>query len=281
MLQVNLSDILTFHSMDRQVFSRLVMTCTRDPAESLLAMALWLWLEQEWYPDIVVRLADLSEDLVSTAADEAIVILDRLTDAPISPRYEIPLTSELMGTDQYVSLRMFLFNRHTMIIGIKSFLTGVCSRIFTDILERTMDCRRQVILNQPLPIVGLSHPLFGDVDIYPRPTTGYDLPTGGDVWEWQPMGDVDEKDRTVFLTFSRGCPVTEDEVMDVFEKAYGEDCVRSLTMQRPGSCDKQVLYAKMIVGSIEHVDRILQGNRVAKYRVNDKHIWARKYDRRD
>jgi hypothetical protein len=88
-----------------------------------------------------------------------------------------------------------------------------------------------------------------------------------------------EDDRTMFLTFSRGFPVLEEEVKELFTELFG-DCVESVQMETVPSSE-QPLYARMVLRSVTFVDRMLEGKRISKFRVNGKHIWARKYERRD
>ncbi|CAN1287736.1 hypothetical protein LINPERPRIM_LOCUS19699 [Linum perenne] len=49
-----------FHSIGREVFSRMVINLMCDPAESLLIVAAWLWLEQMRYPNIINLMQSLS-----------------------------------------------------------------------------------------------------------------------------------------------------------------------------------------------------------------------------
>lgn len=92
-------------------------------------------------------------------------------------------------------------------------------------------------------------------------------------------GDVIDDDKTMFLTFSRGFPVTEEEVRHLFTSTYG-DCIKAMHMGNEDA-NEQVLFATMVLNDVETLDRILNGKHIAKFRVNGKHIWARKYERRD
>lgn len=74
--------------------------------------------------------------------------------------------------------------------------------------------------------------------------------------------------------------MTKDEVTQLFTRFHG-DCVVSVQMQENVSSNEQPLFARMVLDSIAAVDRILNGRRIAKFRINGKHIWARKYERRD
>ncbi|KAL6501132.1 hypothetical protein OROHE_025329 [Orobanche hederae] len=86
--------------------------------------------------------------------------------------------------------------------------------------------------------------------------------------------EVPADDRTVFLTFSKGYPITEDEVREFFTRRFG-DFIEDLIMQEVGE-EEQVLYARMVARSAAVIEGIVGGNK-AKYIINGKHVWARKY----
>ncbi|KAJ8751635.1 hypothetical protein K2173_025791 [Erythroxylum novogranatense] len=279
MAVVSLEELHLFHDTDREVFSKLVITLMRDPAESLLVVATWLWLEDVGYPNIIVKMADLLNSVVNALADEAVLALKCL-ESNTFPRLTgggLSLTSRLM--DKNISLGMFVQNKFTAISGIKNFLNTVCSRIFTDILQHVIAGKSAVMsIGQPLLVPGFPHPVFGNVIILPRAVDN-EFPTGG-LWGWEANNNITEDERTMFLTFSRGFPVTKEEVTDLFTENFG-DIVVSVQMQDNVSSDEQPLFAKMVLRNIKAVDRVLNGQRIAKFRVNGKHIWARKYERRD
>ncbi|XP_021277622.1 uncharacterized protein LOC110411686 [Herrania umbratica] len=278
MASITLEELHTYHAIDREIFSRLVITLMRDPAESLSVMALWLWLEEKGYPNIIAKMVNLSDPLLEALACEAVSCLNCLgsSNPTIPPNGVFPLTARIMEKD--ISFQMFHQNKFSTISGIKNFLNTVCSRIFTDILQRVMGSTSQVISNQPLVIPGFPHSLFGRVTIVPR-AMDHGFLVGG-LWGWHPSNNVSEDDRTLFLTFSRGFPVSEDEVRELFTKICG-DCVDSVHMQENVPCNEQPLFARMVLHSVTNVDQILNGRRIAKFRINGKHIWARKYERRE
>ncbi|XP_009604652.1 uncharacterized protein [Nicotiana tomentosiformis] len=80
--------------------------------------------------------------------------------------------------------------------------------------------------------------------------------------------------RTVFLTFSKGYPITETEVVEFFTRKFGED-VEAIYMQEV-SDDEQPLYARLVTRSLAALEAIVDGGK-AKYNINGKHVWARKY----
>ncbi|PSS11152.1 Cytochrome c oxidase subunit 1-beta like [Actinidia chinensis var. chinensis] len=268
--------------MDRKIFSRLAISLVRDPGQSLLVMALWLWLEEKRFPNIIVKMLGLGDILVYALADEAASCLQAL-ESYRSPSIVpldggMPLTSAIMG--RTISFQMIQQIKFTAIAEIKLFLNNVCAFIFTDILQVVLGSPPVAIAisSQPLVIPGFPHPIFGPLTIIPRPLNHY-LPSGGAMWGWSRSMEVPVDDRTLFLTFSRGYPVTENEIRELFTSHFG-DCVDYVELDGFTSID-QPLYARMAVRSVLIVDQILNGKHIAKFRINGKHIWARKYESRE
>ncbi|CAK7353652.1 unnamed protein product [Dovyalis caffra] len=279
MASITVDELHAYHAIDREVFSRLVISLRRDPAESLLVIALWLWLEDKGYPNVISKMTSLENPMLNSLADEAALCLNSLesTVLPIAPkRGTLPHTARLLGKE--ICLETFLQNKFAAISGIKNFLNTICARIFTDILQFVLAGASQVIANQPLVVPGFPHPVFGDVTILAR-SVDNDFPVGG-LWGWDPTLTVPEDDRTMFLTFSRGFPVTKEEVTELFTSICG-DCVVNVQLQQNSQSNEQPLYAKMVMRTVTAVDQVLSGRHVAKFRINGKHIWARKYERRE
>ncbi|CAL1375066.1 unnamed protein product [Linum trigynum] len=277
----------TFHSIDREVFSRMVINLMRDPAECLIIVAAWLWLEQMGYPNIIVFMPSLSDAVVDLLADEMALALSSLTTTTTALPSFMPGTSALMS--RTISADLFHRNRFTAVAGIKSFLTTVCSRAFSDILQSICPLARNG--SGQLVIPGFPHPVFGNLTVSSPASRGRNgsvlVPPPTDVWGWDPNSSgASEDDKTLFLTFSRGFPVTKEEVTELFTRKYGEGSVVSVLMQENvaaggGGDQQQPLFARMVMRSVVVVDEVLNGERIAKFRINGKHIWARKYERRE
>ncbi|XP_065851157.1 uncharacterized protein [Euphorbia lathyris] len=276
MASITIEELHAFHSMDREVFSRMVFQLIRDPAQTLLVMAMWLWLETIGYKNIVIKLVPLSQVLLNAIANEAVLCLKCL-DPNLKEEMsaEIPLTSRLV--DKELSLQMFSLHKFSAITGIKYLLNSVCSTIFTDMLQLVLGSSSSSS-SQALVMPGFPHRVFGNVSILPR-AVDFDFPQD-ELWSWNPSKTVSEDDRTMFLTFSRGFPVTREEVINLFSELIGVGVV-DVKMQHKTPGNEQPLFGKMVLDSIASVDKILNGNPIAKFRIKGKHIWARKYERRE
>lgn len=277
----------------------LVYNLGRDPIESILSIALWLYLEYTTHPNLIHEISLLKPSLINALANEAVLCQKCLetSDAgnPLSYSSSIPLTAAIIQ-DTNLTLKVFNRKRYTIITGIKSVLNNVCCRIFTDILSHVYGIASTSTGSStngpPVPVIppGFPHAVYGPF-CPSRPD--YDL---GDERVWldpvcrrPPSNDVNDEDKTMFLTFSKGFPVMEYEVLYLFRTLFGENCVAGLMMgslvdderlAAMAHMGEEPLYATMLVDSVETVDKILVGKRIAKYKINGKDIWARKYELR-
>ncbi|CAN1761093.1 hypothetical protein LINPERHAP1_LOCUS7784 [Linum perenne] len=261
----------------------MVINLMCDSAESLLIVAAWLWLEQMGYPNIINLMASLSDTVVDVLCNElamALASMQSVAGLSLFPNGGMmSATSAIMS--QTFSMKVFHNHRFTTITEIKNFLTTVCARVFGDILQPMCKVSDADELGTGhLVIPGFPHPLFGYLTITP-PNCRPRYQQGG-LWGWEPYNNATDDDKTLFLTFSMGFPVTKDEVVELFTRKYGEGSVVSVMMQENVVCgEQQTLFAKMMMRSVTVVDEVLGGNRIAKFRINGKHIWARKYERRE
>lgn len=283
MAPISTEELYQFHKTHREVFCFLVFKLHRDLAKSLLVMALWIWLEYNGYPQITHEVMDVPYTFVNGLVDEAVSCLECLEEENfvVPNNGGLPLTTRL--TKSGISMKIFKHKRYTIIAGIKSVLKNICTRIFSDLVQIAL----RININRAgtsqgnishITIPGFPHPLFGTFDMTPMDTVSLDL-FDERIWTKGPCDDVTPDDKSMFVTFSRGFPVSRDEVIKLFTYAYG-NCLEDLSMGNPDE-NKQSLFAMVVLKTVEIVDQILNGKRVAKLRINGKHIWVRKYERRD
>lgn len=297
---ITVEQLHNFHAQEREVFSKLVLKFSRPPAESLLVIATWLWLEDLVFENIFSIILALPDPLIAALAKEAVSCFQCLdSDDPPDGFSRIPLTKRYIKEN--ISLQRIYNQRYGSIIGIKYFLTTICSRIFSDILQQVLPSSSMssfdARLRHPLSIPGFPHPTFGSINIMPNDVDGDNIsinnlffyPHG--LWGWNANCIATENDRTLFLTFSRGFPVSHTEVIELFTKVYGENCVLGVYMQHDNekfskaivnsNGGQQSLFARLVLDSVTTVDRILNGKKRVYFEMNGKHIWARKYEKRD
>ncbi|KAI6676442.1 hypothetical protein NL676_037238 [Syzygium grande] len=91
--------------------------------------------------------------------------------------------------------------------------------------------------------------------------------------------EVPPDERTIFLTFSKGYPIPESEVRDYFTRRFG-NFIEELHMQEVLP-EEQALYARLVVHPASVIDSILGSKSKAKFTINGKHVWARRYVRKN
>ncbi|KAI3508632.1 hypothetical protein L1887_23641 [Cichorium endivia] len=92
---------------------------------------------------------------------------------------------------------------------------------------------------------------------------------------------VPPENRTIFLTFSKGYPISESEVKLYFTRIFG-DFIESIYMQ-PVEPENQPLFARIVARSPSMVRAVVERDGAdgkSKYYINGKHVWARKYVKR-
>ncbi|KAJ4950327.1 hypothetical protein NE237_027159 [Protea cynaroides] len=88
-------------------------------------------------------------------------------------------------------------------------------------------------------------------------------------------GDL-PNDQTLFITLSRGYPITESELWVFFTMNYG-DCLENIYMQNMQQQYLQALFALVVVKSIVIMDMILkraEEEGKTKFVINGKHVWV-------
>ncbi|PUZ36114.1 hypothetical protein GQ55_9G013300 [Panicum hallii var. hallii] len=85
---------------------------------------------------------------------------------------------------------------------------------------------------------------------------------------------IPQHDRTLFVTFSNGYPLTKKEVYKFFMSNFGD--VESLSIEEPIEV-RPPQYALVTFGFLETVLLILDGKEKVKFVTGGKHLWARKY----
>ncbi|GER53713.1 RNA-binding (RRM/RBD/RNP motifs) family protein [Striga asiatica] len=303
-----------FHSIDRELFARLTHPLARDPAESVRVAAFFIWLERESHDtSLVSRLLSLPPAILNAAAAEAALCL-RCAESdsfPPAAAGNVTLLPEILSGGG-ISLRLIQENRAAVLRAVAKIVSTVCLRAFADILPPPPPAAAAAaaVLYRPHP----NMPLMGGglLPVSPPPPPAGVFPAPGDIMglplhmmgnfpahdflgrnvavnynngndESEENGgdgggesqfEVAADERTIFLTFSKGYPISEDEVKEYFTRMFG-DFIEDLIMQEVCE-DEQVLYARMVARSTAVIDGIVGGNK-AKYVINGKHVWARKY----
>uniref|UniRef100_A0A7N0ZSJ1 Uncharacterized protein n=1 Tax=Kalanchoe fedtschenkoi TaxID=63787 RepID=A0A7N0ZSJ1_KALFE len=255
-------ELNAFHSIDRALYTILAINLWRDPVDGLHILALLLWLERAGYKNVVHKVLQLPIILINEIADEVVACLQLINSSFSAAALEaaggIPLLQALMDKD--LSLQFFQINRIQALEGITKVLNNVCVKVLADIMQRAIE------RNAATQSLALDMQMFFQRNI-------------GHLRSQSPSNqrfDVAPDERTMFVTFSKGYPVYEWEIKDFFSKIYG-DCIESMWMQEVQP-NEQSLFARIVFRSPAIIERILSGSTgKAKYTINGKHVWVRKF----
>ncbi|CAI8602077.1 unnamed protein product [Vicia faba] len=314
-----------FHSVDRQLFSRLVMELGRETSESINVMAFIMWVERKSKDyNLVAKILQRWPDLmVRNLADEIVVVLSCIESSEYRPNAsssesKLLLIQHILRHD--VTLKYFHEKRLNVITEVTKFINDVCVRAFSDIIEQAY--YERAVKEQELYLANVYAAAATATDTSPphqiqSPQIMYYAPpnavpvvaqqvnlapppqfnnNGQDINEILSNLNLDDiyspdtgivsppdnqinpiDDRTLFITFSKGYPISQNELTEFFTRKCG-DIIERLIMQEanPG---EQPLYARLVVrpDAINVIDHFLEYQTRMKFAINGKHVWARKY----
>lgn len=298
-----------FHTIDRTLFSRLVFHLNRDVDQSFLAMCFLLLLEQSGYArDVIAYLVSLPDAFVDAVANEIGVCINLLYNLDFASTFFaasnddnsiIPLLLSMTGGK--LTLRLINQDREIFRVGVSKNWTDVGTRAFTDLCERAHMINREKLLAlerekfiEDMKRLRLSlqqeNPNRLSVQqvkiASPPPPRPVEDETNK-IHKEKEMMEAKEKevvmaadDRTVFLTFSKGYPISEAEVRVYFTRRFGE-VIEAVEMQEV-EANEQPLFAKMVLKlqCASMMDQIVSARSRNKFTIDGKHVWARKYVRK-
>ncbi|KAM5556131.1 hypothetical protein ABKV19_023826 [Rosa sericea] len=293
-----------FHTIDCKLFTRLVFGLGRDPAESAQVMALWMWLEHNGkeFNLVYKTLMTLPNTLLNAMAEESILAL-KCIQSDDFPRPNLDITTDIpllqAISKSGVTLEFFHDNRIGIMRGVSALFKDICLKAFQDLLLHPHQERR-ADANVYNPTMGAIAPQVWNPAISGASLQNlrggfdpYDLSVQREILNKE-MEEVlsrltlndDEDDgrgedqevepheRTIFLTFSKGYPISENEIREFITKKFG-DVIEAIYMQEVLS--QQPLYARLVVRSASSIPVVLEGQNKAKFTIKGKHVWARKY----
>lgn len=252
-----------FHSIDRQLFSRLVMELGRETSESINVMAFIMWVERKTKDyNLVLKILQRWPDLmVRNLADEIVVLLNCIENSeyPNASASESKLLLIQHILRHNVTLEYFYEKRLDVITEVTKFINDVCVRAFSDIIEQAY--YERAVKEQELYLANV----YADTDPQIQPQIMYYAPpnavqmvpqqvvpqpqynefrstnnnNGQDINEILSnlnLDDIYSADtgivaphenlnkpidaRTLFITFSKGYPISEIELREFFTRYF-------------------------------------------------------------
>ncbi|XP_031280704.1 uncharacterized protein LOC116139186 [Pistacia vera] len=270
-----------FHNIDRLAYARLVFDLRLSPKISSKIVAFWNWLERAGYVNFVNNLLDLPPPLLLELSQESKACLDCLKRVSFSVADEklLPQICSLAGKTLSFGV-VYEYKVHAK-RHMKEFKWNVCKRIFDDITPITRSSGNGVV-NGAIPNGEIVRVQDNNASNYlPQMVSDQLLEDNGNhshsvVNESQPRQDQQANNgshnfdnKTLFVTFSKGHPITHQELEQFFTRRYGGDCIENIYMSE--------LFARVVVTSPQYIKRILGETEIVQSNIHGKDVRIRRF----
>ncbi|XP_076909602.1 uncharacterized protein LOC143566937 [Bidens hawaiensis] len=293
-LKISKEEYRLFYNYERALF-KILLGLQHEVVDAKLVIGFLLWLERGGYTSYPLGktfINYLSLDAINEVADEALICIKFLQkkasnlmfrEAAIAITYQ---SFSVYSIAHDVSAKAFDDILEQFISPIRtpamfphrdsSFApsNGVVKQdsIFMQARQMAHQYQHQQMVARVPPVTEFRQSTFLGQN---QACTGSQINTR--LLEQDPDEVVPPDDRTIFLTFSKGYPISADDVTQYFCGLFG-DCIQSIHMQPvvPGS---QPLFARMVVRDLSSVRAMIGSGPDGKsrYVINGKHVWARKF----
>ncbi|XWS71343.1 hypothetical protein CRYUN_Cryun03dG0130100 [Craigia yunnanensis] len=257
--ELTLKQLQEFHNIDRKAYSRLVIGLGFDPFLSMKIIAFWNFLERTGFKHFVKNLQQLPDALLFSLAKEAIMCLECLycSTREIFPWVDMdfPVMKKLVGQD--ILLGYLFENRESAKRMIEDFVKDVCQIAFSDVVLTYLASKQFSKSNSELQCQTSPGEDNGELLIQQKLAT---------------MTRVDSEDRTLFMTFSRGYPVSNQELHGFLVRKFGK-CVEAIYMDQ----NTKPLFCVVVLRSLSDMSRILGGKKLVKLFINGNQVRARRF----
>lgn len=195
---ISKEDYLLFYKNERSLFTLLLVILHRDVVQSILVIGFLLWLEREGYTSknlVETMINSLTPDVINQVVDQILKCLNLLHKKTSnlmcegsSGRYDhISLLQSFLDRKK-IHLMELYYNGDSIFDEVCSIASKVSEKAFDDILEQFIN-RGDVGCSGHVPLV------IKDID-----------------------EEIPPENRTIFLTFSKGYPISESEVRHYFTR---------------------------------------------------------------
>ncbi|KAI3783343.1 hypothetical protein L1987_42422 [Smallanthus sonchifolius] len=248
-IRISKNEYRAFYKDERALFRILLELLHRDVVESRLVMGFLLWLERQRYTSYSLSkmfVNSMTPDVINLVADEVVICIKFLQKKANNFISEGSSKSYNISHLQYfldrkcIHLEDLYHNGDLLFHEVSCIANDISVKAFDDILEQFIR--------------------HGEI-------------------RYQHQQMVPPDDRTIFLTFSKGYPISEDEIIQYFTSMFG-DFIQSLHMQPVDEQETQSLFARVVVRNPSFVRAVIERDGPhgkSKYIINGKHVWARKF----
>lgn len=194
------------HVTDKVLYRRLVEIGV-DAEESMRIMAFWMWVEAQGFIELVPKISANNDQLLAMVADETKAILaafDPSSTTPITQNL-CPITSLILYP---VSVEEIFGDKDVVSEGVSEVHNQVCGVLFKDVFEEGDKSGKT---EGSVTEVGEGSGKDGNE------SSGKTLNPFAK--EWDPAVErAPEEDRCLFLTFSNGYPLSDNQIVEFFNQ---------------------------------------------------------------
>lgn len=228
----------TIHKHARSVCCRL-MSIGKVIEECMKVIAFWMWLDSQGFQNIITNLSSHDDQFLSFVYDEAVSVLSSLqANSTPSPN---AMLNTLTLAQRFLSPSVILSDKEEVLKSITDIYTKICCVLFEDFLKEKgtqLGMRGEEETTQKITEWhGPSREGSSNVETV-FSGTGHNWKTSYAVSsstahahahahsnlnpsakEWNPINErLPEEDRCLFLTFSNGYPLTENQIINFFSR---------------------------------------------------------------
>uniref|UniRef100_A0A2C9WPK8 RRM domain-containing protein n=1 Tax=Manihot esculenta TaxID=3983 RepID=A0A2C9WPK8_MANES len=253
--------------------------------ECMKVIAFWMWLDSQGFQNIITNLSSHDDQFLSFVYDEAVSVLSSLqANSTPSPN---AMLNTLTLAQRFLSPSVILSDKEEVLKSITDIYTKICCVLFEDFLKEK----------------GTQLGMRGEEETTQKITewhgTGHNWKTSYAVSsstahahahsnlnpsakEWNPINErLPEEDRCLFLTFSNGYPLTENQIINFFSSKHGP-CVERVYVHRPydprNESNEPPLFGKIVFKTYSVAAMILNGRNEAKFWVDGKPLWCKRFN---
>ena len=231
-MDINQSLNVPAHVAKRAIYRRMI-DIKVDPEESMKVMAFWMWLEAQGFKEVVNKISVYDDKFLAMVVDEVKAVLAELEPNSITPISHnlCPITSLILNT---TSFNEIFGDKGPVSKGVFEVYNEMCCMLFKDVIEErgvkvgasdkvgdivgedsskeTMVSGEGLLGSHPegfekMEQEGEGSSVTGRTNLNPFAK------------EWNPTTErAPEEERCLFLTFSNGYPLTENQLINFFNQ---------------------------------------------------------------
>ncbi|KAM0883148.1 hypothetical protein ACQ4PT_031834 [Festuca glaucescens] len=293
-------ELALFHGQDRSLFHRLVRDLSQDAESMRWVMALWLWLESAGHHNFTHRVSAMPGPVVLRFVEEALACLARLAGRKLAGAGELlPCTNALLA-ERIENVSYFDARRGEVTPSVRSLYKNICRVVFDDgcLADDAVFPPRPAATNRvgssgtsapravgtpvvaafagPAPAVrnrNTAASPFSQLNAMAAPWCPVPVRAAYERQQQQVISPIPEEFRSLFITFSRGYPISKEDIEEFFNAIHGP-CVEAVMVER-APAGQMPVYGRVVLRSPDMIPVLLGGQQTAKYIIKGKHLWAR------